>query len=607
MAQEPGIAFEDKDVLVWPPKYPSKEVKEVLGGRWDKERKCWKLAPTSWNILKLEEWYGAEFVDKAPEIIQDLARLEWGFEGWSEEELREAEQHPKWSTLYDFQKEGVEYLCCNPHQKSLLGLSPGLGKTATSVVAADLLGLKKILILGPVKLAKNWKREIHMWEQGGRDVKRATKDDRTPGPEVTVANHEVIQELVLRDEDGQILQPDWITNARKVKEWIADGPTKYDPEKKKHVPVRERIVRVRRDYEEIEWDLVICDESILLKARKAVKTFVLQTLARTVPWMWFLSGSPTSKYRDDLWRQLNLLFKRGFSSYWRFAEFFCIVEKTQFGWDIVGDNPDVDPNHYLRDFLFMRDQEDVLPELPDYIPMPVEIEMLPQQRKAFDTMLTDWIVELEDADPEAKAGGIAVETTAQIGQMTRLQQITSNMGCLPKNVEAKTFYKRASAKEDLLVEMIGNEEVVFPLLVWTWYVPTAKSVYERLNGYKHLKGKVAIITGETDEDKADDLIEAYKRGEYEVLVMQMATGKHGFTMTNTRTVFYHDRTFDADAWIQSLRRVRRIGLKHSPVLILPFCENSMDEIIDLNLEGKMASISNLTNARLLDLLRSLQA
>lgn len=601
------ITLDEKDLVVKPPKYPSKEVKEILGGRWDKELKAWRLAPTSLNVLKLEEWYGREFVAQAPEVVRDLAWTEWGFEGWSVEEFSEACAHQAWETLFPFQQECVEYLCCNPHQKSLVGLSPGLGKSAVSVVAADLLGLKRVLILAPVKLAKNWRREIKMWEDSDRDVKRATKDDRSPGPEVTVANHEVIQELWLKDENGEMFQPDWISNARKVKAWIEEGPTKWDPEKKKKVPLRERVVQLRRDYADVEWDLVICDESILLKARKAVKTFVLQTLARTVPWMWFLSGSPTSKFRDDLWRQLNLLFKRGFSSYWRFAEFFCIIEKTQWGWDITGDNPEVDPKHYLRDFLFIRDQEDVLPDLPDYLPRPVEIEMLPQQRKAFDTMLDEWIVLLEDADPDAapEEDLIAVETTAQIGQMTRLQQITSNMGCLPKN-DKGDFYKAASAKEDLLAAMIANEDVTYPLLVWTWYVPTAKSVYKRLNSMKQLKGKVATVTGETDEDEADDLIEAYKAGEYEVMVMQMATGKYGFTMTNTKTVFYHDRTFDADAWIQSLRRVRRIGLKHRPVLIVPQCEDSMDQIVDLNLEGKMASISDLTNARLLDLLRSIR-
>lgn len=598
------ITLEDKDLLVKPPRYPSTEVKEKLGGRWDKERKAWRLAPTSLNVLKLEEWYGREFIAQAPEVVRDLAWQEWGFEGWSVEEFAEAYKHPHWSTLFDFQKESVEYLCCNPHQKSMVVLTPGLGKTAVSVVAADILKIKRVLILAPVKLAKNWKREIRMWEESERDVKRATNEDRVPDADVVVANHEVIQELVLKDENGEILQPEWISNAKKVKEWIDAGPTKFDQEKKKRVPVRERIVRLRKDYAEIKWDLVICDESILLKARKAVKTFVLQTLAREVPWMWFLSGSPTSKFRDDLWRQLNLLFKRGFSSYWRFAEMFCIVEKTQWGWNIAGDNPEVDPQHYLRDFIFVKDQEDpdVLPDLPDYITRPIEIEMHPRQRKAFDQMLDEWIVELEDADPDEKP----VETTAEIGKMTRLQQITSNMCNLPKDTKGGK-YKALSAKEDLLVDLIENDDLTFPLLVWTWYVPTAHAIYDRLNSHKSLKGKVAIVTGETDSDEADDLIEAYKAGEYEVIVMQMGAGKYGFTMTNTKTVYYHDRSFDADAWVQSLRRVRRIGLKHRPVLIVPQCEDSMDEVIDLNLEGKMASISDLTNAKLLDLLRRLRS
>lgn len=625
-----GIEFDGKDVLVWPPSHPSEEVKEELGGRWGKKQRCWKLPPISLNILKLEEWYGEEFVDTAPDFIQDLAREEWGFVGWEPSEMREAEAHHAWGTLYPFQKEAIEYLCCNPHQASLLGLSPGLGKTPTSVVAADILGLKKILILAPVKLARNWRREILKWEETGREIKRATKDDRTPGPEVTVANHEVIQETILRDENGKVYKEGdevpylnkkgvviamfSVTDARVVKMWVEAGPTKKNKDGKT-VPVRERIVQARRDYVG-HWDLVICDESILLKARRAVKTFVLATLAKTTDWIWFLSGSPTSKFQDDLFRQLQIMFKRGFTSYWRFAEQFCIVHKDEWGWSVTGDRPGVDPKHYLRDFLFMRDQEEVLPDLPDYIPRPIEIEMLPRQRKAFDGMLDNWIVDLEAADPESLVSeafsgeDVAVETTAKVGQMTRLQQITSNMATLPKfNAKGEPtgeFYPSASAKEDLLVDLLKQkDEIELPLLVWTWWVPTAESMKVRLDKeFKDLY--TGLVIGDMDEEETDDEIEAFKNGELDILVMQMGVGKWGHTMTNVRTVFYHDRTFDADAWLQSLRRVRRIGLKHRPVLIVPFCTNSSDEIVELNLLGKIASISRLTSASLLTLLQDLQ-
>jgi len=589
-----GIELNGRDMIVRAPTYPSKEIKEQLGGRWDKDLKAWRLPPTSHNVLRLGEFYGEDFIRTAPEVVQDLAFEEWGFAGFSDEERTAAVAHPSWDTLYPFQREAVEYMFCNPHSTSLLGLSPGLGKTPVSVVCADLLKAKRILILAPVTLCRNWMREIDRWEESGRVVTRATAADRAPGTEVTVANHEVIQEVVLRDEDGKVFQPEWVTNARKVKQWREDGPKRRNPKSGKMENARERIVRVRRDYLEIDWDVVICDESILLKNRKAVKADVLKSLTDGgTGQMWMLSGSPTSKFRDDLWKQLNIMFPRGFSSYWRFAEFFCVVERGQWGWSIEGDKPNIDPHHYLRDFMFVRSQDDVLPDLPDYIYRPIEIEFSAKQRKAFDSMLNSWVLDLE---------GERIEATNWLSMSTRLQQITSNMGSLPK--EDGTFHARSSVKEDLLVDLIKQGEVETPMLVWAWFIETAESMVDRLRKeFKDLR--VGVVHGNISNDQKDDTIEAYQDGKLDILVFQMGVGKFGHTFTDTKTVFYADRAFDSDAWVQSLRRVRRIGLKHRPVLIVPKVTDSVDELIDANLAGKLTSIARMTKSDLAALLRSL--
>lgn len=594
------ITFDGRDMLVRPPYTTSQEVKAELGGRWDKKESAWKLPPTSLNVLRLAELYGDDTLAEAPDVVRDLAEQPWGFRGFTDDERKQASQHPSWDTLYPFQREGVEYLFCNPHGAALCSLSWGLGKGAVSVVAADLLDAARILILAPLTLAPAWKGELKRWSWYPRDIKRATASDRAPNPDgVTIANHEVIQEVVLRDEDGVVFQPDWVTNAKRVKEWRAAGPTKMDPKTRKDVPARERIVRVRRDYLEVDWDLIIVDESVMLKNRKAVKTDVLANLRKkSDPIVFELSGSPTTKYRDDLFRQMQILFPRGFTSYWRFADFFCVVDREGWGWTIEGDRPDRDPHHYLRDMMWVKSQDEAGIDIPEYIEQHMPIDPLPAQAKALDQMLNDWIVELEE-DPGAK-----VQADNWLARLTRLMQITSNMGSLPKPTGG--FFKPASAKEDLLVQLIADEEIETPLLVWSWYVETTHLLRDRLQAeFPHLK--VGTVVGKDKREHKDETIQAYKDEELDVLIMQMGTGKFGHTFTHTKTVYYHDRAFDSDAYIQSLHRVRRIGLKHKPVLIVPKIEMSADQLIDANLEGKLESIARITNANLARLLRSLRA
>lgn len=591
-----GITFNGTDLLVQPPRYPSEEVKLELGGRWDKKERAWKLAPTSLNVLTLVDWYGPRILNGAPPEVRDLYEQSWGFTGFTDEEREQASSHPSWSKLYEHQREGVEYLFCNPHGAALCGLSWGLGKGAVATVTADLLESKRVLILAPLTLAPAWRGELDRWSNMDRDVKRAVAGDRAPGPEVTIANHEVIQEVVLRDENGSVIQPDWVTNPRRVKAWREEGPEKELPNGKM-VPVRERIVRVRRDYLAVEWDLIIVDESVMLKNRKAVKVDVLKQLRKNRdPFVFFLSGSPTTKYRDDLFPQMRLLFPRGFTSYWRFAEFFCNVDKGGWGWTIEGDRPDHNPHHYLKDFLWVKSQDEALPDLPEYIERSIPLEALPQQRKALDQMIKEWLVDLDEVPGER------VNADNWLARNTRLQQITSNLGSLPK--PSGGFYPEASAKLDLFVKLIEEGDVQTPMLVWTWYVESTNAVARRLRKeFPHLLTNT--VTGADSRETKDKMIADYKEGRSDILVMQMGTGKFGHTFTNTKTVFYHDRSFDSDAYIQSLHRVRRIGLKHRPVLVVPKIQASADKLIDLNLEGKLGSIARLTNADLARLLRSL--
>jgi len=65
--------------------------------------------------------------------------------------------------LFDFQREGVGFLV--ERERAMLSLSPGLGKTVTSITAAEELYPKvtNILVVAPLSLLYMWKAEIEKW------------------------------------------------------------------------------------------------------------------------------------------------------------------------------------------------------------------------------------------------------------------------------------------------------------------------------------------------------------------------------------------------------------------------------------------------------------
>lgn len=592
---------------------PTKQLKQELGARALNRTnggRNWKLPPITLNVARLVELYGEEILTEMPSMLVDLYGERWGFYGFTTEERAQAEDHPSWNRLYEWQKDGVEYLFCNPHGAAMLQFGPRLGKAVVTAVTLDLLEAERVLILAPLTLAKQWTHQLNEWCEGERDIKRARAGDREPGDGITIANHEVIQEVVLRDEDGDLHEgfipgvfkddgePATVGDSKRVREWINSGPTKVN-EKGKEAPVRERITRLRRDYLNMDWDVIVCDESILIKNRKALKQGILATLRKhghngADTMMWELSGSPTTKYNDDLYAQMQILFPRAFTSYWRFAEFFTIVDKEGWGWTIEGNREDRDPHHYLRDLIYRRSESDIDVKIPEYTVEELHLEAEGRQRKALDQMLDEWMVELE-SEPDER-----VDAPNWLARTTRLSQITSNLGSLPKP-SGTGFYAADGIKLAALLDLIANDDIEFPLLTWTWFRETADIVHKALS--KHVN--VEVVTGSSNDKEGP--IEAYKRNELDAIVLQVGVGKFGHTLMNSKTVYYHDRTFDSDAMYQSLFRARGLGSEHSPRLIVPKVENSADMLIDANMEGKFRSIAQMTNMDLRTILETLRS
>jgi hypothetical protein len=458
--------------------------------------------------------------------------------------------HPKWSMLRAYQQETVDILVSTPHPGVLVELSPGLGKSPVSSIAADVLGLNNVLIIAVKSLRRTWQREIATWT--GRDAVLRFHEPPTDGWNVT--NFDTIVEYYK----------------------AATSPAG-------------RAGKVRNPYADKKWDLVIVDESVLIKNRRAMRTKATQALRARAKRVWLLTGSPTARYADDLWTQLNLVYPQAFSSYWRFARQFCVLEETPWGVNVIGTREDADFVWELRDVMVSYNQKDVL-DLPPLLRESIDLDLTPGQRAAYDSLMSSFVAEL--------SSGVRVAAPNRMARLIRLQQVISNL----KNLEDKDD----SCKADALVDLVTTDYVRFPLLVWVHWLPGAHALYERLRVLK--KGKevvrVALVVG--GDAQAEETIDAYKRSEYDILVLSMGVGKFGHTLTNTNSVVYVDRTFDGDAFYQSFHRVERFGLDHPVQVVVLRCPGTIEEFnVEENLAGKMETVAHITEADLAKLLTSL--
>lgn len=539
----PKLDFNGSEFLLRPPHFPSNAVKDEAQARWDSNRRIWVLPGLTIYAHTVLDMYPQLPITEAAADRLDQARPKQVPWTHMPEDL-----DPIYQKLYPFQQEAVSRLVYEslkgPQANQLVVLSPGLGKTVVSLMAARLLHFKNVLVVCIKDLMRQWQDEEEKWfgERTFGKLHKAVPD----GEGWYVANYDTVV--------GNNYQSAFL----------------------KH-----------------KWDLVILDESVLVKNRRTRRFKKLLELRMQGPRIWELSGSPTTRYPDDLWAQMHLLYPEAFRSYWRFAKRYCYTEfnKWSGGETITGTREDRDPADDLKDLMFVKNQKDVLSELPEEIPVLVPVTLTKAQQKAYHEMNEEWITKLES--------GEKVEAKIVLSQMIRLQQITSNL----VNIDGPD----ESAKADAVADMLEARSFAFPALIWTNWVPGAEALLKRL---RKAEPDLRIewihgAEGKKGEEYNERTFLDYKAGKVDILILAMPVGKFGHNLQNTHTVIYYDKTWNADDFVQSMHRVKRIGLDHRPVVMTLKAEGTVDEMVEENLAGKLLPISKISQSDLASMLRTL--
>lgn len=512
------LKIEENTLIFKPNTYPTSQIR-AYGFRWNAEHKYWESSPSIDAIEgTLRLFYEVEI---------DSTVTKWRKEYEAPIEIPEFIMN---SPAKDFQKEPAAVLV--KRKRAMLGLAPGLGKSFCATIAAESMGdsVKRILVVCPLSLVRNWKNEIYKWSGKTAAVWHGAK----------------------------------IETATR---WVI---TNYDS-----------VVRDTQFYIQQNFDIIIIDESVLVKNRKAKRSQCVKAISKNAKYVWLLSGSPTTKFYDDMWMQLNILDPKRFSSYWKFAEKYCILERNQWGTAIINNAPNSDMliKKDLSDIYYARTQDQVI-NLPPWLFDTIEVPMSDSQYKLYDQMEKEFIATLPSGDN--------VLAPIVLTQMLRLIQFASNPVLVGGNNE--------STKWDAVEEMLEYEEL--PAIIWTTFKATANLLSEKLKK----KYKVAPLTGDTKEEERQKIVDSFQSGGLDVIIAHPGVGKFGFTLTAARTAIYLERGYSGDDYYQSLHRVRRIGTTKSPHVIHLIASRpnghkgkTIDHVIDKVLEFRKNSTLALTS------------
>jgi SNF2 family DNA or RNA helicase len=419
-------------------------------------------------------------------------------------------QRYKWPGQYkpfDHQKDTASFFTLN--KKSFCFNEQGTGKTASAIWAADYLmtqgKVKRALVVCPLSIMDSaWRNDLFSFAMHRTvDVAHGNKAKRKKiiagGAEFIIINYDGIE--VVKDE-------------------IAAGG----------------------------FDLFIVDEATHYKNAQSKRWKTLNKLVKEDDWLWMMTGTPAAQSPVDAYglaKLVNPLSVPRFFGAWRDMVMYKI---TQFTYK---------PKDTAKDTVFqalqpaIRFTKDECLDLPDMVYTKRFVELTPQQKKYYDTLKKQMLMQV--------AGEQVTSANAAIN-MNKLLQISAG-AVYTDDGDSVEFDIRGRYKA--LKEAI--DESSQKVLV---FVPFRHTI-DMLTSKLRADGVTAeVIRGDVSASNRTAIFDAFQnKPDPRVLVIQPQSAAHGVTLTAANTIVWWGPTSSLETYAQANARIHRSGQNHKCTVI----------------------------------------
>ena len=429
--------------------------------------------------------------------------------------------------LFPYQEEGAAFLL--ERDAALLADAPGLGKTLQVIAASQYR--QDTLYLCPASLCENVRREFAKCGREGVVV-RGTKGE-IPGGGLVIMSYDTVC------MDGVFEQLDH------------------------------------------KWDLLVCDESHLLKSPKAKRSqFVLgnsrrRGLAQRADKVILLTGTPVMSHVGELWTALQALrpdFVDGMS-YKNFIYHYCQTrEHPQFGTQVIGHKGAKVRQLRERlegDFMLRRLKSDVLPDLPPIRVEPLYISVGVSTSDPLEQALLDL----------AENGNVSDMVEEQLDP--DLYDVEEYISTIRRETEVMKVREIARIIE---ADLDGGMEKI---LVFAHHQETLDALDDALD-----RGQVRL-DGRTTPEQRQRAIDQFHEGDARVFLGQTQAAGVGLTLHaggKCSDVLFCSLDFTPANNQQAMMRVHRIGQPNACLVRYAVASGTYDERVNHILASKTRRI-----------------
>ncbi len=545
-----GTSASPQAILSWDRRdrdFPTilQEVKECPGRRWNPDKFYWTAPPSHQLMAMLGKW-GFEIGQPLVDYLGQFRPKEVG-----QLDL------PEGLKLYRFQAESVRFLESR-RGRALIAHEMGLGKTIISLTWLRIHPeARPAICVVPASLKINWQREARKW----------------------LAQDELIQVVSGRPNgNGQKLWGSVIViNYDILKDWAKTIKT-LNPQ------------------------VAVFDESHYLKNPKAQRTQAGKELAKGIPHVIAMSGTPIINRPSEFYNAINLVNPTVFPSWYKYASRYCGPKHNGFAMEYNGasnteelhkilTNPETGIMHrYLK--------KDVLKDLPAKIRSVVPLEL--GNRSEYERAVEDFLGWLERHETEVARERLTEEqlldNEEEIDRVAkRIGKDKADRAAGAEALVAIGKLKQLAARGKLkaAIEWIGNVvdqgEKIIVFAVHHWVVDQLMEAF----------GKQAVrLTGEENQDQRQLAVDRFQNDDsVRVFVGNVKAAGVGITLTAASIVAFMELPWTPGEVCQAEDRAHRIGQEQTVNVYYLVAEKTIEEDIAVMLDAKADVLGQVLDGR----------
>jgi SWI/SNF-related matrix-associated actin-dependent regulator of chromatin subfamily A-like protein 1 len=413
---------------------------------------------------------------------------------------------------YSHQTTGAAFLAARTF--AYLGDEPGLGKTRQVIMAADAVGIKRILVLCPATVRQAWEAEFLQWQTIDRPVDIIEgRLSEAPGPGVTVISHAAMSDIP-RGRDGRTGSLFWV-------------------------------------YRGAPYELVVVDEAHEFRQFAAARTMALfspEGLCSRAGRVWLVSGTPIVNSAADIYPLVSGALRSSVSWHDFCGHYTTMKPDPYLGVKPTGVRNVEELANGLRPYFLRRTIQSLAVDLPR---LNVKQAMLDVNLGDVARLMGD----LGDWTPDILQLALNDQKELRDGSISRVRR---GLGVVKADPACEYIERILASGEGPVVAFFHHTDVLVDM-------------------YRNLSAKcrkVSWIDGSVTAKQLKAAKEWFQAGFLDVLLVQTQAGGQGLTLTRAHRAVIVEIPWTATALEQAIKRIHRIGQKKhctADVLLTPKC------------------------------------